>query len=140
MMYLWIKSLHLGAVLLFTGGLVLLAVVTSGWTLAGGVLLPHEKRIGNAVLHWDRWVTVPAMAVVWALGLGLAVWGGWMGQGWLLGKMALVVALSALHGVLSTTLRRMESATARKSAWIRYCPVAVAACLGAIAVLVTVKP
>jgi len=141
MIYLWLKGLHVAADLILTGGLMLLAVVVSGWTLGGGVLLPHEKRIGNAVLQWDRRVTAPALGVVWATGLGLAVWGGWFGQGWLTGKIGLVVALSALHGILSATLRkRMENVVAPKSSWLRHSPLAIAACLVVIAVLVTVKP
>lgn len=141
MTYLWIKSLHLAAVLVFIGGLMLLGVVASGWALAGGSVLPHEKRLGHAVLQWDRRVTVPALAMVWALGLGLAVWGGWMGQGWLFGKLAFAVALSALHGILSATLRRrLDSGIAGKPSWLRYGPAAIVAGSVAIAVLVTVKP
>ena len=141
MMYFWLKSLHLAAVLVFAGGLTLLAVVTSGWALAGGTLLPHEKQIGTAVLLWDRRVTVPSMAAVWALGLSLAVWGGWMGQGWLFGKIALVVALSGLHGVLAAMLRRrMESKLVPTPSWLRHSPVVIVVCLAAISVLIIVKP
>lgn len=141
MTFLWIKSLHIAAALLFAGGLMLLAVVTSAWTLDGGVLLPYEKRIVDAVLDWDHRVTVPAMAVVWATGLGLAVWGRWIDQGWLVGKIVLVVALSAMHGILAATLRRrLGNATTSKSSWLRHSPLAVAACIGLIAVLVTLKP
>lgn len=141
MTFLWIKGLHIAAALIFSGGLMLLAVVTSGWTLGGGVLLPHEKRIGNAVLQWDRRVTAPALGGVWATGLGLAVWGGWFGQGWLTGKIGLVVALSAMHGILTATLRkRMGNAVAPQPLWLRHSPAAVAAGLALIAVLVVVKP
>ena len=141
MTYLWIKSLHIAAALIFTGGLTLLAVVASGWTLGSGVLLPNDKRIAHAALLWDRRVTTPALGVVWATGLGLAVWGGWLGQGWLTAKIVLVVALSALHGVLTARLRkRMENAPASKSSWLRHSPTVVVACLLVIAVLVTVKP
>ena len=141
MTFLWIKGLHIAATLIFSGGLMLLAVVASGWTLGGGVLLPHEKRIGNAVLQWDRRVTAPALGIVWATGLALAVWGGWFGQGWLTGKIGLVVALSAMHGILTATLRkRMSNAVAPQPSWLRHSPIAVAAGLALVAVLVAVKP
>lgn len=141
MMYLWIKSLHIVAVLLFTGGLILLAVVVSGWGLVQGVLLPHEKRVGIVVLSWDRWVTVPALVAVWMLGIGLTSLGGWMGQTWLFGKIAMVLVLSGLHGILAATLRRrLQGGISIKLSWIRYAPIAVAACSGAIAILVTMKP
>lgn len=141
MIYLLLKSLHLAAALIFISGLLLLAVVTKSWPLAGGQLLPHEKRIGHAVLQWDRYVTGPAMIAAWALGLGLAVSQGWWGQGWLIGKIMLVVALSGGHGMLTATLRRrMERLTAPSSAWLRYGPVAVVVCAMMISVLVVVKP
>ncbi|GKS90692.1 CopD family protein [Acidovorax sp. SUPP2539] len=141
MTYLWIKGLHVGAALIFVGGLLLLSVVASRWPAAGGVLLPHEKRLGTAVLQWDRRVTAPSMALVWVLGLGLAAGGGWIGQGWLFGKMALVIALSAIHGVMSATLRRrLQSETGPQPSLFRHGPTAVAALSAAIAVLVTVKP
>lgn len=141
MIYLWIKGLHIGATLIFAGGLMLLAVVTSGLMWVHGVLLPQDRRIVNAVLLWDRRVTAPALGVVWATGLGLAVWGGWFGQAWLTGKIVLVVALSALHGVLSATLRRQqENASASKSSWQRHSPAVVAVGLLVIAVLVALKP
>ena len=93
--------------------------------------------VRDAILQWDRRITRPAMALVWVLGLSLAAWGGWMGQAWLAGKIALVLALSALHGVLAATLRRrMGSQTAATLPWLRYGPAAVAACAAAIAVLV----
>ncbi|CAB3663202.1 CopD family protein [Achromobacter kerstersii] len=141
MMYLSLKSLHLIAVLLFAGGLMVLAVVISGWVRVGGVVLPHEKSIGRAVLRWDRYVTVPAMFVSWGLGLSLALMAGRMGHGWLLGKISIVVALSGLHGVLRAAIRaRTDGDAVSSSAWHEASPILVATGLATIAVLVTVKP
>ncbi len=142
MMELWLKGVHVGAVLLLAGGLVLLAVVATAWASATDTPTPDARRLLNAVLQWDRRVTVPALAAVWASGLGLAVWGGWLGQGWLTAKIVLVIVLSALHGMLSATLRRrLERAPAAPSpAWMRFGPVAIAAAFAMIAILVTVKP
>uniref|UniRef100_UPI003D083829 CopD family protein n=1 Tax=Alcaligenes faecalis TaxID=511 RepID=UPI003D083829 len=141
MMYLSLKSLHLAAVLAFAGGLMTLAVVVSGWVRVYGVVLPHEKSIGRAILRWDRYVTVPAMFGSLGLGLSLAVMGGGMGQGWLLGKVALVVMLSGLHGVLRAAIKaRTEGYAASGSVWYRASPLLITTSLTVIAVLVIMKP
>jgi uncharacterized membrane protein len=142
---LWIKALHLAAVLAWVGGLVLLAVVTAALRPAPeAVLLPHERRLGLAVQRWDRRVTTPAMLAAWALGIGLASWGGWFGAPWLTAKLPIVVLLSGLHGALSATLRRrLESAAAadgRGPGWLRFAAPASIAGLAAIAWLAVVKP
>ncbi|WP_431289385.1 CopD family protein [Roseateles chitinivorans] len=141
-MYLWLKGLHLAAVLTWVGGLVLLGVTTTALRpAAAAVLLPHERRIAAAVLRWDRRVTVPAMLAAWALGIGLASWGGWFGALWLSAKLPIVVGLSALHGVLAATLRRHVEQNERPApAWIRHAPVIAIAGVSTIALLAVIKP
>jgi protoporphyrinogen IX oxidase len=141
-MYLWLKGLHLAAVLTWVGGLVLLGVATAALRpVAETVLLPHEKRLGTAILHWDRRVTTPAMLAAWALGIALASWGGWFGALWLSAKLPIVVGLSGLHGVLAATLRRhVEQSERPAPAWIRHAPVIAIVGLVAIALLATIKP
>ncbi len=142
MTYLWIKGLHLAAVLTWAGGLVLLGVTIAALRPVGeAVLLPHEKRLGTAILHWDRRVTTPAMLAAWALGIGLASWGGWFGALWLTAKLPIVVALSGLHGVLAATLRRHVERHERPApAWLRHAPAIAIAGLSAIAGLAAIKP
>jgi protoporphyrinogen IX oxidase len=43
----------------------------------------------------------PAMIVTWLAGIWLIWQGGWISSGWLHGKLALVIALSAVHGLFS---------------------------------------
>src|SRR5215470_7691516 len=62
----------------------------------GRDLQNHERRLLRIIIN-------PAMAATWLLGLWLAWHGpdsryGWFASGWLSTKLALVVALSALHG------------------------------------------
>ncbi|MDH0867655.1 CopD family protein [Mitsuaria sp. GD03876] len=142
MSYLWIKGLHLAAVLTWVGGLLLLGVAAAAMRPArDAVLLPHEKRIGTAVLQWDRRVTTPAMLAAWALGIGLATWGGWFGALWLNAKLPIVVLLSGLHGMLSATLRRpLDQAGEAGPGWLRLAPAMAIAGLCAIAILAVVKP
>lgn len=142
MIYLCLKGLHLAAVLVWIGGLLLLGVtVTALRAVNDAVLLPHEKRVGTAVLQWDRRVTTPAMLAAWALGIGLASWGGWFGAFWLSAKLTIVVGLSGLHGVLSATLRRhVEQADRPAPSWIRHAPALAIAGAAVIAMLAIVKP
>lgn len=141
-MYLWLKGLHLAVVLTWVGGLVLLGVTAAALRPAKeAVLLPHEKRLATAILRWDRRVTTPAMLGAWALGIGLASWGGWFGALWLSAKLPIVVALSGLHGVLSATLRRhVEQSERPAPAWIRHAPGIALGGIGVIALLATIKP
>nr|WP_297525614.1 CopD family protein [uncultured Roseateles sp.] len=141
-MYVWLKGLHLAAVLTWVGGLMLLAVTAAALrNVKDGVLLPHEKRLATAVLRWDRRVTTPAMLAVWALGIGLASWGGWFGALWLSAKLPIVVALSGLHGILTATLRRhVEHRERPAPPWIRHAPVVAIVGSIAIALLATIKP
>lgn len=142
MSYLWLKGLHVAAVLTWVGGLLLLGVAAAAMRPArDAVLLPHEKRIGTAVLQWDRRVTTPAMLAAWALGIGLASWGGWFGATWLSAKLPIVVLLSGLHGVLSATLRRrLDQAAEPGPAWLRFAPGITVAGLCAVALLAVLKP
>ena len=59
-------------------------------------------------MQWDRSVTVPAMVVLWLTGAAIATEGGWFGSAWLWAKLALVLFLTALHGIQSGRLRRLR--------------------------------
>ncbi|MDA8445859.1 CopD family protein [Paracidovorax valerianellae] len=81
------------------------------------------------------------LVMVWALGLGLAVWGGWLGTGWLNAKLAIVLVLSGLHGVLSGRLRqRMRHGAGKQSGWERHSAAMAVIGVGAIVLLVVLKP
>jgi uncharacterized membrane protein len=99
--YPWLKALHIAAAVTFVGGLLLEAVV-----LAAAEVSPPAHFI-RAVRAWDHRVTGPALVLVWALGLTMAAQGHWFRSIWLLAKLAIVLALSALHGVQSGALRRL---------------------------------
>jgi putative membrane protein len=53
-----------------------------------------ERRLLRAIIN-------PAMIATWLLGLWLAWQGHWFDSGWLQAKLALVLAMSALHGFLA---------------------------------------
>lgn len=102
MIYLVIKALHLLSVLLFVAGLLAGALQLAGAS-------PAASGMSRKLREWHRVVTTAAMFAAWAFGLLLAGIGHWFPAPWLIVKLALVLALAALHGVLSGRLRHIES-------------------------------
>lgn len=140
MMYQCLKSLHLIAILLFSGGLMALALVISGWQKVAGIVFPHEMSIGRMLLKWDRFVTLPAMIGTWVIGVCIASMGGWMGQAWLFGKITMVVLLSGLHGVMTGALRKRINGTVNASkSWHHFAPLLVALGLAFIIVMLNAR-
>lgn len=139
--FLWIKALHVAAVVAWVGGLLVLSLVLGSLATAPVPNLPQERRLMIAVGRWDRAVTTPAMMLAWVLGIAMALHAGWFSSPWLVIKLVLVVALSALHGVMAGTLRRMsEDHVRRPAAGLRFAGGATVIATTAIALLVVVKP
>lgn len=134
-LYPWLKALHVAAALGFVGGVLAVSVfLAATFAEAEGAAVPALAR---AVRRWDQAVTTPAMLLVWAFGLALAVTGHWLADIWLQAKLVFVVVLSGLHGVQSGRLRRLAGGASVPS--LRSAPF-VMACVLAIAVLAVVKP
>ncbi|MBR0643884.1 CopD family protein [Plastoroseomonas hellenica] len=132
-LYPWLKALHVAAAIAFAGGLLALSVF-----LAAAAAIPGSVPGAARVMRrWDRAVTTPAMLLVWAFGLALALSGHWFGETWLQAKLAIVVVLSGLHGVQSGYLRRLAGGAVVPS-W-RPAPFILLGIL-AIAVLAVAKP
>lgn len=140
-LYPWLKSLHLAAVMIWMGGMVVL-VVARGWVASAAVPRPAQAQGAiEAMRAWDRQVTLPAMGLTWALGILIAVQGSWFSSPWLSVKLILVLALSGLHGMLSGSMRRLaEDPSARPPAVSRFAAAFVLASITVIAILVIVKP
>lgn len=142
MIYLCLKAIHVAAVVVWVGGMLISAVTVA--TFAGRKLGgdPSDRSaLLQAVRRWDRKVTSPAMLLVWAIGLTLAYQGAWFREPWLMLKLALVFGLAALHGVLSGSLRRVAHADAgAPSRLLGRAPHAIVAAVVIVAILVVVKP
>lgn len=139
MPYLWLKALHVAAAITFVGGVLADAALLP--LLAEGEPTSRDgQRLVRGLRDWHRLVTTPAMLVVWALGLALALRGGWFPFWWLQAKLVLVLALSALHGVQSGALRRLAGGSAPRIDRMRFGGVMVVGVVTAIAILVVVKP
>jgi protoporphyrinogen IX oxidase len=67
--------------------------------------------------------------------------GGWFHSPWLIVKIGIVGLLSALHAILSGTLRRLAYADAASPpSWLVHARLLIVAGVTAIVVLVVVKP
>ena len=98
--YLWIKALHVIAVISWMAGMLYLprlfvyhceAEIGSKQSETFKIM---ERRLLKAIIN-------PAMIVTWLAGLYLAWSGHWFASPWLHVKLALVLALSAVHGFFS---------------------------------------
>ena len=69
--YTTLKALHVGAALVFAGGVLATAVLLQ----AARRLALAARPVARVALRWSRAVTTPAMLLVWSLGLVLGIEG-----------------------------------------------------------------
>ena len=132
-LYPWLKALHVVSAFLFVAG-----IITTSMVLAAERAYPGSvEPIAGFVAKSERWLTTPAMLLVWALGLTLAVTAGWFSSTWLQVKLAFVVLLSAVHGIQSGQLQRLVRNKVLKS-WTTLPLILIF--VMAVVVLVVVKP
>jgi putative membrane protein len=99
-MYLWIKAIHIIAVISWMAGLLYLPrrfvyhVSAEPGSAASETFKVMERRLLNFIM-------TPAMALTWILGIAMAIQGHWLGSTWFLIKFALVIVLSLMHGLMS---------------------------------------
>jgi putative membrane protein len=99
-MYLWIKAFHIIAVISWMAGMLYLPRLfvyhceAEPGSKQSETFKVMERRLLNFIM-------TPAMAVTWILGLILMVQAQAMGAGWFHAKFALVIVMSAMHGMFS---------------------------------------
>ena len=103
MLYFILKSLHIISDIVWIGGMLVNAFVIA--------MVPPTIRTGviTALRPYDRKVTNVAQGGAWLFGITLAISYSWYTSGWFGFKLLIVVMLSALHGMQSSWLRRMET-------------------------------
>jgi len=138
-LYPWFKALHVAAAITFVGG-VLAASVMLRPLLSDGTASPEKSGTVRNLRAWHQGMTTPAMLIAWALGIVLALQGGWFNSVWLQVKLALVAALSAIHGVQSGALRRLEGGSALQMQGLRFSGRLIIMLVAGIAILVVIKP
>jgi protoporphyrinogen IX oxidase len=104
-MYLWLKALHIIAVISWMAGLLYLPrlmiyhCAAEKGSVQSETFKVMERRLLKAIM-------TPAMIVSWVLGLYLAfVHVGFAGNIWLHVKLAMVIGLSAAHGYQARWVR-----------------------------------
>jgi len=97
-MYLWLKALHIIAVMAWMAGMLYLprlfvyhAAAQPGSELSD-TLKTMERRLLNFIM-------VPAMMVTWIVGIVLVLQGQWLGAGWFHVKLVAVVIMTVVHGL-----------------------------------------
>jgi putative membrane protein len=100
MIYAWVKAFHIIAVIAWMAGMLYLPrlfvyhCAADKGSVQSETFKVMERRLLRAIIN-------PAMIVTWLLGLWLGWQGHWFDSGWLQAKLALVLAMSALHGLLA---------------------------------------
>ena len=113
-MYEWLKAFHIIAVIAWMAGMLYLPRLfvyhceADPGSRQSETFKVMERRLLRAIMN-------PAMIVTWLLGLWLAWRGGFFAAPWLHAKLALVVAMSGVHGMLSRYVRDFAADRNRKS-------------------------
>jgi protoporphyrinogen IX oxidase len=140
MLDLWIKALHILAVIsLMAGMLYLPRLFVYHADAAPGspqseTFKVMERRLLKAIIN-------PALIVVWLTGLWLAYDTGFYRSPWLHAKFALVVVLTGLHGYFARIVKTFAADANQKSArYYRILNEVPTAIMILIVILVVVKP
>jgi protoporphyrinogen IX oxidase len=99
-MYPYLKAFHIIAVIAWMAGMLYLPRL---FVYHAGVKPGSEQSETFKVMERRLLgiIMTPAMIATWFLGVVLVLQGQWIAAGWLHAKLALVVAMSILHGLLS---------------------------------------
>lgn len=102
--YLWIKAFHVIAIISWMAGMLYLPRLFIYHCEAekGSAQSETFKVMEGRLL---RIIINPAMVIAWVLGLWLAWTGGFFSAHWFHAKLALAIALSAVHGYFSMAVR-----------------------------------
>ena len=140
MIYAWIKAFHVIAVIAWMAGMLYLPrlfvyhCAAEKGSVQSETFKAMERRLLRAIIN-------PAMIATWLLGLWLAWAGHWFDSGWLQAKLALVLAMSALHVLLARWVKAFAAdANPHSQKFYRIINEVPTILLVAIVILVVVKP
>jgi putative membrane protein len=140
MLFLWIKALHVIAVISWMAALLYLPrlMVYHCEAEPGSKQSETFKTMERRLL---RFIANPAMIVAWVTGLWMAYDAGLFREGWLHGKLLLVLALSAGHGVNALWIKDFALDRNRRSGrFFRIANEVPTLLMIGIVILVIVKP
>jgi putative membrane protein len=112
--YDWLKAFHVIAVIAWMAGMLYLPRLfvyhceAEAGSKQSETFKVMERRLLRAIIN-------PAMIAAWLFGLTLAYEGGWFAAHWLQAKLALVLILSGIHGLLARWVRDFAADRNRNS-------------------------
>ena len=139
-MYLWIKALHVIAVISWMAGMLYLPrlFVYHCAAMPGSEQSETFKVMERRLL---RAIMTPAMIVAWLAGLVLVWQGGWFGAAWFHAKLLLVLIMTVMHGLMSRWMRDFaHDRNPRSQKFYRIANEIPTVLMIAIVLLVVVKP
>jgi putative membrane protein len=140
MLYEWIKALHVIAVIAWMAGMLYLPRLfvyhceAEPRSRQSEIFKTMERRLLKAIIN-------PAMIATWLLGLWLVWYSGYYRSGWMHAKFALVLAMSAVHGLFVRYARDFANdSNCRGQRFYRIINEVPTLLMIAIVILVVVKP
>jgi len=113
-MYVWIKALHVIAVISWMAGMLYLPRLfvyhceADAGSRQSETFKVMERRLLKAIIN-------PAMVLTWLAGVYLAWAGHWLSAGWFHGKLLLVLIMSGIHGLFSRWVKDFANDRNRRS-------------------------
>jgi putative membrane protein len=138
--YLWLKVLHILAVVSWMAGMLYLPRL---FVYHSGVGRGSPEALLFEVMEYRlmRFIMSPAIVVVWVSGLYLAVSAQYILEPWLLLKMFFVILMTVAHGYFSLLRKDLVSGVRQKSSkFFRVLNEVPTVLLIFVVVLVVVKP
>jgi len=139
-MYLWLKALHIIAVISWMAGMLYLPRLfvyhcdAEPGSKQSETFKVMERRLLKAIIN-------PAMIATWLFGIWLVWDGGWLTAPWLWAKLALVLAMSGVHGYFVRLVKQFAADQNRHSQkFYRILNEIPTVLMIAIVLLVTLKP
>jgi putative membrane protein len=139
-MYLWLKALHIIAVISWMAGMLYLPrlfvyhVDAPAGSAQSETFKVMERRLLNFIM-------TPAMIVTWLVGIVLVLQGRWFGASWFHAKLVLVLAMTVLHALMTQWVRAFAFDRNRHTAkFYRIVNEIPTVLMILVVLLVTVKP
>lgn len=139
-MYLWIKALHIVAVIAWMAGMLYLPRL---FVYHAGVPPRSEQSETFKTMEQRllRFIMTPAMIATWLLGIYLVLRGQYLAATWFHIKLVLVLAMTVMHGLFSHWARDfVHDRNPRSPKFYRIANEIPTVILIAIVILATVKP
>jgi protoporphyrinogen IX oxidase len=137
---LWLKALHVMAVMAWMAGLFYLPRLFV-YHVEAGKKAEITKTFETMEERLLRIIMRPAMIVVWVTGLVLVWQQGQYLQGWFHAKLLLVIAMTGMHGMMSKWRKELLAGTSTKdSRFFRMANEVPTVLMAGIVILVIVKP